>query len=40
MFDIARHFNKQGHPYMTLSDYRKKKREEKAFKGTLKNSDL
>lgn len=40
MFDIARYFNKQGHPYMTLYDYRQKKREEKAFKGTLKNSDL
>lgn len=40
MFDIARYFNKRGHPYMTRSDYRQKKREEKAFKGTLKNSDL
>ena len=40
MFDIARYFNKQGYPYMTLSDYRKKKRQEKAFKGTLKNSNL
>ena len=40
MFDIATYFNKQGHPYMTLSDYRQKKREEKVFKGTLKNIDL
>ncbi len=40
MFDIARYLNKQGHPYMTLPDYRQKKREEKVFKGTLKNIDL
>jgi hypothetical protein len=40
MFDIARYFRKQGHSYMTWAEYRQKKREEKVFKGTLKNSDL
>jgi hypothetical protein len=40
MFDIASYFNKHGHPYMTWTEYQRKKRDEKAFKGTLKNSDL